>query len=80
MTPIEHYWPAEMLAQAFPDRYGHLAAKPAPSQGAAGIVQASPTKPLPYTVEPVTGGCHVIRPRFGGGAGIWSRNNPDRAG
>ncbi len=24
MTPIEHYWPPEMLAKVFPAEYGHL--------------------------------------------------------
>lgn len=69
MTPIEHYWPPELLAQAFPERFGHLVAKPAPSQGATEVVQAASAKPRSYTVEPVMGGCHVIRPQFGG-AGI----------
>ena len=24
MTTIEHYWPPEMLAEVFPEKYGHL--------------------------------------------------------
>ncbi len=67
MTPIEHYWPPEMLAQAFPDRFGHLVAKPQASQGAAGMAQTRSAESRPYTVEPAPGGCHVIRPRFGAG-------------
>jgi hypothetical protein len=65
MTPIEHYWPPELLAQAFPERFGHLVANPQPLQGAAGMAQTEPVESRPYTVEPVSGGCQVIRPRFG---------------
>jgi hypothetical protein len=65
--PLEHYYPLGALAEAFPDRYGYVMARTAPSQGATEMARASTTKPLPYTVEPVTGGCHVIRPQFGAG-------------
>lgn len=57
MTPIEHYWPPEMLAAVFPDRFGHLAPKVGPA--------ARATVARSYTVEAVTGGCEVIRPSFG---------------
>lgn len=60
MTPIEHYWPPEMLAAVFPDRFGHLAPKAGPAL--AGRATVAP----PYTVETVTGGCDVIRPEFEG--------------
>ena len=68
--PLEYYYPPDTLAEAFPDRYGHLAVRTALSQGVTGMEQAALAKLLHYTVEPVTGGCHVIRPQFGGGAGI----------
>lgn len=58
MTPIEHYWPPEMLAAVFPDRFGHLAPKVAEASNAC----VRPTRP--YTVETVADGCDVIRPRF----------------
>lgn len=76
--PLEHYYPPDALAEAFPDRYGHVMVRTASSQGATGMAQAAPAKPLPYTVEPVTGGCHVIRPRFGGRAGIRFRERKAR--
>lgn len=76
--PLEYYYPPGALAEAFPDRYGHLTAKTAPSQGAIGIVQAEPSELLPYTVEVVTGGCHVIRPQFGGVAFAVRRKRPSR--
>lgn len=63
--PLEHYYPPGALAEAFPDRYGHITARATPSQKADEMVQAAPAKPLSYTVEPATGGCDVIRPRFG---------------
>lgn len=70
MTPIEHYWPAEMLAAAFPDRFGHLAPKTAtPPADHATVAH-------PYTVEAVTGGCEVIRPRFGSGQGRRGQGAP----
>jgi hypothetical protein len=51
MTPIEHYWPAEMLAEFFPDGYGHLI-----------LNWAAQEEPLPssrYTVDHLPGGCVV---------------------
>lgn len=56
MTPIEHYWPAEVLAQAFPDRFG-----PDAGQGVAGTRHAPAGMARRYTVERVEGGCDVIR-------------------
>ena len=35
------------------------------SQEAAGMAKASRSAVAPYTVEPTTDGCDVIRPRFG---------------
>lgn len=60
MTPVEHYWPPEMLAAVFPDRFGHLAPKAAQRRRSQGTGARS------YTVEAVTGGCDVIRPQFSG--------------
>ncbi|MCP2083974.1 UNVERIFIED_ORG: hypothetical protein J2W74_005239 [Methylorubrum zatmanii] len=58
MTPIEHYWPSEMLAATFPDRFGHLAPKTAtPPADHAAVAH-------PYTVER---GCRVYRPDFSKG-------------
>lgn len=67
MTPIEHYWPPEMLAQAFPEKYGHLVAKAQTVQGSAEGEASNVVGASGYTVEPISGGCHVIRPRFGAG-------------
>lgn len=36
-----------------------------PLQEATGMAPAKPAESSTYTVEPVTGGCHVIRPQFG---------------
>lgn len=51
MTPIECYWPPEMLAQVFPERFGHLVSRPPAEQ---------PTAPSSYTVDRLQGGCVVI--------------------
>jgi hypothetical protein len=55
MTPIEHYWPPEMLAEVFPEKYGHLvlnwSAQPA---------QEEPLFPSRYTVDHLPSGCVVI--------------------
>lgn len=56
MTPIEHYWPAEMLEQAFPDRFG-----PGAGQGAAEARRSPAGMARRYTVERIEGGCDVIR-------------------
>lgn len=56
MTPVEHYWPPEMLAAVFPDRFGHLAPPTATRPAQRSEV------PHPYTVEC---GCIVYRPNFG---------------
>ena len=55
--PLEHYYTA--------DPFGRFATQPQPSQRAAGVEQACPAESSTYTVEPVSGGCHVIRPQFG---------------
>ncbi len=52
MTPIEHYWPPEMLAEVFPEKYGHLV-----------LNWSAEEEPLPshrYTVDHLPGGCVVI--------------------
>ena len=54
MTPIEHYWPAEILIEAFPERFGHLKRKRA--------AEAEPMKtsvPRPYSVRTLEGGCQI---------------------
>ena len=54
MTPIEQYWPAEILAEAFPERFGHLTKKRA--------AKAEPVKTSvsrSYTVETLEGGCQI---------------------
>lgn len=63
MIPPECYWPPELLAQALPERYGHLIPKES-SQG---------TGSRPYTVERVSERCSVIRPRFGAGTRAQAR-------
>jgi hypothetical protein len=51
MTPIECYWPPEMLAQVFPERYAHL-------------IPVQPSKktmsPSRYNVQRLPGGCVLI--------------------
>lgn len=65
MTPIEHYWPPEMLATVFPDRFGHLAGRSEGACAVAGAAAPRHAKPAcTYTVEPTESGCDVIRPRF----------------
>lgn len=56
MTPIEHYWPAEVLAEAFPERFKPLAAKKA-----AGGEPVRASVPRSYTVETSEGGCQIYR-------------------
>lgn len=56
MTPIEHYWPAEVLVEAFPERFRPLVAKKA--------AEGEPVKasvPHSYTVETLEGGCQIYR-------------------
>jgi hypothetical protein len=67
MTPIEHYWPPEMLAEVFPDRYGHLV-----------LDWATQEEPLPsqrYTVDHLPGGCVVIG--LPGGQAAWRAAHKD---
>jgi hypothetical protein len=52
MTPIEHYWPAEMLTEVFPEKYGHLV-----------LNWSAQEEPLPsqrYTVDHLPSRCVVI--------------------
>ena len=60
MTPIEHYWPPEMLAEVFPERYGHLVFNWA---------EEEPASPPRYTVDQLPGRCVVIR--LPGGQVAW---------
>jgi hypothetical protein len=56
MTPIEHYWPAEILVEAFPERFRHLTAK-----RAAEVEPVKASAPRSYTVETLEGGCQIYR-------------------
>ncbi|KQP81136.1 hypothetical protein ASF60_22475 [Methylobacterium sp. Leaf113] len=56
MMKIEHYWPLELLEKAFPKGFGPNARKEAAEEERAGAVRGQS-----YTVEPVEGGCEVIR-------------------
>jgi hypothetical protein len=55
MTPIEHSWPPEMLAEVFPEKYGHLvldwSSKPD---------QEEPLPSSRHTVSHLPGGCVVL--------------------
>ncbi len=55
--PLEFYWPAEMLAQVFPDKYQHLKqqAHTKPSNRTA---ERQP-EPNRYTTQRLPGGCVV---------------------
>ena len=68
MTQVEHYWPPEMLAEVFPEKYGHLILKWPPEE-----------QPLPasrHTVERLPGGCVVIG--LPGGQAAWrAAHRPD---
>ncbi|WP_322883921.1 hypothetical protein [Microvirga lotononidis] len=68
MTPIEHYWPPEMLAEVFPEKYGHLVLKePA---------QDEPLSTLRYIIDHLPGGCVVIR--LPGGQAAWRAAHKDK--
>jgi hypothetical protein len=51
MTPIEHYWPPEMMVEVFPEKYGHLI-----------FARSLTEEPLParYAVDRLPSGCVVI--------------------
>ena len=68
MTPVELYWPPEMLAQVYPEEFGHLL--------------SPPPKPTSYTAEHLAGGCmlyrlterpYLHRDTLGRGAGLAER-------
>ncbi len=54
MVPLEMYWPPEMLAQVFPERYGHLAMREALTLHSKG----RGTLP-PYKIEQ-RGSCTIV--------------------
>ena len=56
MTPIEHYWPPELLAAALPERYGHL--MPCKGSGEALASARTPSRQAPEALE---GGCRLYR-------------------
>ncbi len=56
MTPIEHYWPAELLAALLPERYGHLM----PRKAGDGY-PATPREPSRQVSEALEGGCRLYR-------------------
>lgn len=64
------HYPADYAHPPFASQEQRADSSRQPSQGAAGMVHAEPDARHAYTVEPITGGCQVIRPQFGGGAGI----------
>jgi hypothetical protein len=53
MLPLEMYWPPEMLARVFPEKYRHLIAS-----NRTGPVGQQRTEPH-YTVQRLSGGCVV---------------------
>jgi hypothetical protein len=57
MMPLDFYWPPEMLAQVFPDKYRHLTqqAHAKPSNRTA----ERQSEPNRYTVERLASGCVV---------------------
>ena len=67
MTPIEHYWPPEMLAEVFPEKYGHLVFN---------WTEEEPTSPSRYTVDHLPSGCVVIG--LPGGSEAWRAAHKDR--
>jgi hypothetical protein len=71
MTPIEHYWPPEMLAEVFPDRYGHLVLN-----WSAQLAQEEPLPSSRYTVDHLPGGCVVIE--LPGGQAAWRAAHKDQ--
>ncbi len=57
MTPIEFYWPPEMLAHVFPERCGCLTTDKSVQQS---VVNTQPIASLPYTIDRLPSGCVVI--------------------
>ncbi len=57
--PLEHYWPAEKLAEVFPDRFVRRE-----TGQAAGVVPASPRAPAHGAPEALEGGCRLYRLPF----------------
>lgn len=51
MTDIKRYWPPEMLAEVFPEEYGHLVFD---------WTEEAPAPSLLYTVNHLPGGCMVL--------------------
>ena len=75
MTPIELYWPPEILAQAYPAEFGHLLQTIRERA-------SPPSEPIFYTTEHLAGGCILYRltdrpylhgPTFGQGVGLGER-------
>jgi len=56
MLPLELYWPPEMLAQVFPDRYRHLVQ---PHEKPSNPIAKRQMKPQRYTIE-ARSGCKVF--------------------
>jgi hypothetical protein len=54
--PLEHYWPAEKLAEVFPGRFERRG-----SGRAADRVPASPREPSRQGSEALEGGCRLYR-------------------
>ena len=70
MTPIEHYWPPEMLAEVFPEKYGHLVLN-----WSSHPALEEPSSSSRYTIDHLPGGCVVIG--LPGGQAAWRAAHKD---
>jgi hypothetical protein len=67
MTPIEHSWPPEMLAEVFPEKYDHLVSN---------WTEEEPASPSRYIIDQLPGGGVVIG--LPGGQAAWTAaHKPD---
>jgi hypothetical protein len=66
-TTGEHYWPPEMLAEVFPEKYGHLVL--------SWPTQEEQLPSLRYTVNRLPGGYVVIG--LPGGSAAWRAAHKD---
>lgn len=54
MLPLEHYWPAEMLARVLPEKYRHL------TNATPNLTTEIKAEPTRYTSQRLDSGCVVI--------------------